>query len=116
MLFACLVILSSQAAGELLVRMAGLPIPGPVLGMLLLLVLLLARPRLHGRVQQTAHTLLKTMSLFFVPAGVGILTVGGALREHMAAFVAVVLVSTLLAGVVTATVFVAVRSRQRGSA
>ncbi|HET6347071.1 MAG TPA: CidA/LrgA family protein [Myxococcota bacterium] len=109
MLFACLVLLSSQAVGELLARAAGLPIPGPVLGMLLLLVLLLMRPRLHGRVQQTAHTLLNTMSLFFVPAGVGILTVGGALREHAAAFAAVVVISTLLAGVVTAAVFTALR-------
>ena len=38
-------ILLCQLAGEVFVRSLGLPMPGPVIGLMLLLVLLLARDR-----------------------------------------------------------------------
>jgi holin-like protein len=46
------VLLVFQCLGEALVFLFGLPVPGPVAGMLLLLVALVAWPRLHDTVER----------------------------------------------------------------
>src|SRR5713101_474805 len=74
-------ILLCQLAGEVIVRGLGLPMPGPVVGLLFLLLLLLARDRFvalaRGPLQQdgvenASRRLLAHLSLLFVPAGVGV--------------------------------------------
>ncbi len=66
-------LLACQLAGELAARALSLPIPGPVIGMVLLLAVLLMRgkpaPEELGR---TADALLNNLGLLFVPAGVGV--------------------------------------------
>lgn len=62
-----------QLAGEVLARVAGWPIPGPVVGMGLLLLALQAwRPAEDG-LPAVASALLPHLSLLFVPAGVGVM-------------------------------------------
>jgi holin-like protein len=93
-----------QAIGEVLSYALKLPVPGPVLGMVLLLGLLLARPTLLARLRTTALELLKHLSLLFVPAGVGVmLHLARIGREWLPIAVALV-ASTALAIVVTALV------------
>jgi holin-like protein len=116
MLFSLCVILACQLAGEALMRVGGVPVPGPVLGMAVLFIILLVAPPMHARVQQVAHVLLNTMSLFFIPAGVGAMTVWHALRDNAGAFTAVVVASTLIAGWVAALVFTWTNRRVRGAA
>ena len=65
------VLLLFQLAGEAISRGAGLPLPGPVLGMALLFATMLAVPRLSA-IATTAQGLLAHLSLLFVPAGVGV--------------------------------------------
>lgn len=65
-------ILIFQLIGETLTRSLGLVVPGPVLGMALLLVFFMACPRAAAAIQPTAQGLLSHLSLLFVPAGVGI--------------------------------------------
>lgn len=62
-----------QLLGELFSRAAGLPIPGNVLGMGLLLAALAARLIKTDWVEQAADLLLANLALFFVPAGVGVM-------------------------------------------
>ena len=62
-----------QLIGEALVRTFGLPMPGPVVGMALLLLALVVKPSLLAMIQPTAATLLQHFSLLFVPAGVGVM-------------------------------------------
>src|SRR5690625_7987278 len=65
-IFACLF------AGYALSALTGIPAPGPVLGMgLLLVVLLVWRPKRDNSVMRGADALLAQMSIFFVPAGGG---------------------------------------------
>lgn len=67
-------LLLCQLAGELLARALALPVPGPVLGMGLLLLALLARrgvPPPEG-LARPADGLLANLGLLFVPAGVGV--------------------------------------------
>lgn len=66
------VLLAFQLLGELVSRSLGLPIPGPVLGMAMILVAFLSSPRLAAAILPTAQGLLAHLSLLFVPAGVGI--------------------------------------------
>jgi holin-like protein len=62
-----------QLVGEALVRTLALPVPGPVVGMALLMLVLVLRPALVTAIKPTAQTLLQHFSLLFVPAGVGVM-------------------------------------------
>ena len=67
------VLLAFQLAGESLTRLAGWPVPGPVVGMALLLVVLEVAPAAAEGVGPVATGLLSHLSLLFVPAGVGVM-------------------------------------------
>lgn len=73
MLWPLTLILTCQLAGEMIVNALGLPIPGPVCGMALLLVGLLIKGETPAALDTTAGTLLSNLSLLFVPAGVGVI-------------------------------------------
>jgi holin-like protein len=59
-------------AGEAIARAGHLPIPGPVIGLLLLLAVITLRNRVSPELQSGARALLARLPLLFVPAGVGI--------------------------------------------
>ena len=85
-----------QLIGEVLVLMLDLPIPGPVIGMLLLLVSLLGYGGLLDKVSDGADALLGHLSLLFVPAGVGVMVHFHLLAEQGISIIITLLVSTLL--------------------
>jgi putative effector of murein hydrolase LrgA (UPF0299 family) len=62
-----------QLIGEVTARLGKLPIPGPVLGMLLLFISLLVRDSLADTIEPATAALLSHLSLLFVPAGVGVM-------------------------------------------
>jgi putative effector of murein hydrolase LrgA (UPF0299 family) len=117
-------ILLCQLAGEAFVRGLGLPMPGPVIGLMILLVLLLARDRfalltrgpLQGDgVEAASRGLLANLSLLFVPAGVGVIQKLDLIVDHGIAFLGVLIVSVLITLLVTvATFLVASRLLARG--
>ena len=111
MLQAFAVLLAFQCLGEGLVFLLGLPVPGPVAGMLALLVALIAWPRLHEVVESGANELLRHLSLLFLPAGVGIIAAAASGSGHWLAIGAAVVFSTLATLAVTALVLQAFGSR-----
>ena len=68
MLPALATLLLCQLAGEAIVHVATLPVPGPVVGMMLLFGLLLFRAPLPSATGDTADGILNHLSLLFVPA------------------------------------------------
>lgn len=109
-------ILLCQLAGEAFVRGLGLPMPGPVIGLLLLLALLLLRDRfvrfargpLQGDgVESASRGLLANLSLLFVPAGVGVVQKLDLIVDHGIAFLGVLAVSVLITLLVTVATFLA---------
>ena len=102
MIEAIATLLIYQLIGETLTFGFGLPIPGPVIGMALLLATLALRPALLARIKPVGTTLLSHLSLLFVPAGVGVMVHFARLSEEGVAIVAAVVGSTLLAIVATA--------------
>ncbi len=74
MIGALTTLLLCQLAGEILVRTLHLPVPGPVLGMVLLFAALVLRGReAPAALGATADALLGNLGLLFVPAGVGVM-------------------------------------------
>ena len=68
-----LVLLVCQLVGEFLVTALGVPVPGAVVGMvILLLALRVRRPSSKSNVVQTADSLLNHLQLLFIPAGAGV--------------------------------------------
>ena len=93
-----------QFAGELITRTAGLPLPGPVVGLVLLLVLLIVRGGPDEGMKTTASGLLRHLLLLFVPAGAGIVTQLDVLGQNLLPALVAILISTALGLGVTAWV------------
>ena len=81
MIPALVILLSFQLAGEIAARGLGLPVPGPVIGLLLLVASCSLRPRLAEMLRPVTLGLLGNLSLFFVPAGVGVVAHLGEFRS-----------------------------------
>ena len=116
MLPAFAILLLFQCLGEALVFVLGLPVPGPVAGMILLFAALLLWPALQARIEAAASELLRHLSLLFVPAGVGIVAAAGSGSGHWLAIVASLVVSTLLTLAVTALVLKGMKPEGEGDA
>jgi len=108
MLHALVLILMCQLLGEALARGLGLPLPGPVLGMVLMLGLLVAVPRVVAVMRETATGILAHLSLLFVPAGVGVVGHFATLGDKAVAILVAVVASTVLAIAAGALTFAAV--------
>lgn len=102
------IILLFQLIGEVISRGAHLPLPGPVLGMVFMVVGLSVSRRLADIITPVAQGILRYLALMFVPVGVGIVASMPILREHWVALSASIIVSTLLAIVVGAVTFTVV--------
>ena len=97
MIAALSLILAFQLAGEILSRALDLPLPGPVVGLCLLVAACVLRPALADRLRPTAQGLLSHLSLFFVPAGVGVVAHWPVLRDHGIGLALAIMGSTLVA-------------------
>jgi holin-like protein len=102
-----------QCLGEGISYLVSLPVPGPVIGMLLLFAFVMLRPKVADAIEPTALELLRHLSLLFIPAGVGIMVSVDKIRGDALAVVVSLAVSTTLAIAVTALVTRALLRRQR---
>ena len=67
------VLLLCQLAGEVTVRLLGLPLPGPVVGMVILFAGLVARGRIPAGLDLAVKAILGNFALLFIPASVGVM-------------------------------------------
>jgi holin-like protein len=104
-----------QTTGELIVRGLGIGLPGPVLGLAMLLPALGWAP-VARRVEAVAAVLLQHLSLLFVPVGVGVIVHLGALAPLGWKLGVVIVVSTWVGMTVTALVLRALLGGRSGSA
>ncbi|MET3447447.1 CidA/LrgA family protein [Ralstonia sp. 1138] len=91
------ILLTFQSVGELLTYSMHLPVPGPVIGMVLLVIYLLVD---KGRVLEVMHgtvsELLRHLTILFVPAGVGVMTQLNRIGQEWLPIVVATVVSTWL--------------------
>jgi len=97
-----------QLVGEVLVRLANISVPGPVVGIILLVCWLSWRGHVPPDVQRTSSGLLTHLSLLFIPAGTGVMVHMHKLRAEWLPILAALLLGTLLTLIVTVLVFIAV--------
>jgi len=102
-------LLGCQLAGEFITRGLRLPIPGPVLGLVILLVALALLPTLSSSLRATIQVILAHLSLMFVPAGVGVIGNLEVLSSDWGALLLVLTISTILSMLVTVATFIAIK-------
>ncbi|MFE6645779.1 CidA/LrgA family protein [Nocardioides sp. NPDC057772] len=98
MIVGLLWLLGCQLAGTAIVELTGIPLPGSVVGMLLLFVALVLRRR-DGEddpVIQVGDYFLSHLQLFFIPAGVGVIAYVAVIRDAAVPIVVALLGSWLL--------------------
>jgi putative effector of murein hydrolase LrgA (UPF0299 family) len=107
-------LLLCQLLGEAVAHGLDLPLPGPVIGMALLLMLLLVRDRFSGllprevgdgTLEKTSTGLLSHLSLMFIPAGVGVVQRLDLVVNHGLALFVALLASTALAMLASVAAF-----------
>ncbi len=92
-----------QAAGEGITHSIGLPFPGPVVGLVLMLIGL-RWALVREPVAAAADALLAHLSLLFVPVGVGVITHLPLVSQYGLQLLVVIVLSTWLGLAVTAVV------------
>ena len=104
MILTIALLLSFQLAGLLIVTLFGLPVPGPVMGMVLFLFALMTVDGLLEKTLPVVNVLLAHFALLFVPAGVGIIEHVERLEAEWLPITASILGSSILAMIVTVRV------------
>lgn len=99
-----LVLLMFQTIGEAASHGLSLPVPGPVIGMVLLFCYLMIKEDAVDKLAPTAQGLLKHLSILFVPAGVGVMVHGQTIIAEWLPITGALLISTVVAMMVTALV------------
>jgi holin-like protein len=114
MLKAFALLLVCQLLGESFSRGTGFPVPGPVVGLMLLLVALMLAQRIGAvdlsQIDETplgklSASLLALLGLLFVPAGVGVVQKLNVLGSHAVAIITALVVSTIITMLVSVGVF-----------
>ena len=101
-----------QLVGEFIQKFLELSIPGPVIGLFLLLIMLLLSKKKYYKIPvnfqinliNSAENLLNYLPLLFIPVGVGVVMHLSLLEDNLVPVMLVIIISTLLTLAVTAFV------------
>ena len=93
-----------QALGELLSKFALPFIPGPVIGLVLLLVFLILRGHVPASIDLVGSSVLQHLGLLFIPASVGVVLYLPILKANAWAIATALVVSVLATIAVTASI------------
>ena len=104
-----------DVAGDFIQSTARLPIPGPVIGMALLLLALIGKGALPDGLDRAATGILSYLPMLFVPAGVGIMVHFDLIRAEWPAITVAIGISSVLTIVVTATTMRSVERLQQAT-
>ena len=122
MLIAIFTILVLQLIGEALQKYFNLSIPGPVIGLILMLLTLIMTNSkklnmltpLRTNIINTSETLLSYLSLLFVPIGVGVVMHLQLLEMQLLRILVVILIGTMSTMIFTSLVFSKISSTRAG--
>ena len=95
-------LIALELVGEAIVTVTGLPIPGAVIGLVLLYIILSVRGEASEEMTRTTGFLLDNLALLFVPAGVGVIAYLPLIADQWEMIVAALLVSVTVTIALTA--------------
>lgn len=102
------ILLCCQLIGESIANLLHLPIPGPVIGMVVLLIGLMLYGRVPDGLRLTCDGLMRYLALLFVPAGVGVMAKWPLIQANLLSITV-----TLVVSVVALQIAVALFMRQQ---
>jgi holin-like protein len=97
-------ILIFQGLGEILSKFFGLPIPGPVIGLVLLLAFLIIRGQIDADLDTVASAFAQHLGLLFIPAAVGVVMFVPVLANHGVKIALIMVASVVITVAVTSLV------------
>lgn len=109
-----LLIISFTYLGEIASKVLHLPIPGSVIGMLLLFAALYFKVVKVDDVETVGTFLLDNLSILFLPAGVGIMVYFPVIKNHWLSLLIVVIITTALTMGVVGKVVQGVKRKYEG--
>lgn len=113
-LFQLLILLFINEIGFLIVKMTHWPVPGNIMGMLILFLLLCTGVFRLEWVEAAASLLIKHLAFFFIPISVGLMTLGAVFAKSGTSLIIVLVVSTLIGIIVSGTLSQALVKRKEG--
>ncbi|MEE0933626.1 CidA/LrgA family protein [Clostridium sp. D43t1_170807_H7] len=96
-----ILLLSIYFAGEILSKFLNLPIPGNIVGMILLFVLLTSNIIKVEKVENLANFFLDHLAFFFIPASVGLMTSFASLKGSIFKIILLCILTTIIVIAVT---------------
>lgn len=100
-----------QIAGGLISQHLRLPVPGTVIGLLIMLAALSLLRRVPSALREVADFLLKHLNLFYIPAAIGIMAHVALVRQDILPILAALFGSTFLSLIIGVLVFQWVRGK-----
>lgn len=91
-----IIILGIYLLGEFISQVLSLPIPGNILGMIILLVLLCTKVIKLDQIETIANFLLDHLAFFFIPAGVGLMTSANIIKDSWLKLIVVCIATTII--------------------
>ena len=87
-----ILILSIYFAGEIISKLLNLPVPGNIIGMILLFLLLNSKILKVEKIETLSNFFLDHLAFFFIPASVGLMTSFGALKGSILCILTTIIV------------------------
>ncbi len=112
MIVSLLLVLACYFCGSAIADILPAPVPGPIIGLLLLLLVLRIKPALLTPMAKHVPPLLSHLTLLFLPATVGIMASYTLLEGYWTAIIIAIAASTLLSLLVGVAVFRLVDKRR----
>ena len=96
-----ILLLSIYFAGEIISNLLNLPVPGSIIGMILLFVLLTSHIVKVEKVENLANFFLDHLAFFFIPASVGLMTSFASLKGSIFKIILLCILTTIIVIAVT---------------
>lgn len=97
-----ILLLSIYFVGEIISKGLNLPIPGNIIGMILLFILLSTNVLKVEKVENLANFFLEHLAFFFIPAAVGLMTSFASLKGSIFKIILLCILTTIIVISVTA--------------
>lgn len=83
-------------AGDLIHKATGIPVPGNILGMLILLILLCLKIVKLEQIREVSDFFLKRLAFFFLPPAIGLMLVGDDVKSQWPLLLLLCIVITVI--------------------
>lgn len=115
-----LIIFGIYLIGEFLVQITNIPVPGNIVGLLLLLICLCTKIIKPSQIETISNFFLEHLAFFFLPAGVGLMNSFGVIKANIVQILIVCIATTAITIAATGRIvqFVAnkIQAKKEGSA